>query len=71
MLMLAAALFAIVGLLGNLLGAVLYETFGGFSACVAAITAVYALMLPVLLLVPKSLTATADGETPSVPFADA
>jgi len=31
---------------------------------VIAITVVYALILPALLLVPKRLIATADGQTP-------
>jgi len=44
------------------LGTNLYDHYGGFSVCVIAITLVYALILPTLLLVPKELTATADGE---------
>jgi len=35
---------------------------------VIAITTVYALILPVLLLVPRRLTATADGQAPEVAF---
>jgi hypothetical protein len=34
----------------------------GFLYCVIATTAVYALILPLILLVPKALIATADGE---------
>jgi MFS family permease len=68
MMMLAAALLATVGSFGNLLGAGLYERFGDFSACVIAITTVYALILPVLLLVPSRLTATADGQALEVTF---
>ena len=34
----------------------------GFLYCVIATTAVYALILPLILLVPKELIATADGE---------
>ncbi len=68
MLMASAALFSLDGQAGNVLGAYLYAHFGGFTVCVIAITVTYALMLPVLLLVPKRLTATADGETPKVPF---
>lgn len=34
----------------------------GFLYCVLATTAVYALILPVILMVPKELIATADGE---------
>jgi hypothetical protein len=66
LMMLSAGLFAIVQGLGNLLGTNLYDHFGGFTACVIAITAVYAMILPVLLLVPSHLIDTADGETPKV-----
>jgi hypothetical protein len=45
------------------LGTSLYDYYGGFTVCVLAITIVYALILPVLLLVPKGLIATADGQT--------
>jgi hypothetical protein len=34
----------------------------GFAYCVTATTIVYALILPAILLVPKELIATADGE---------
>ena len=54
--------------LGNLLGTNLYEHFGGFTVCVIAITVVYALILPVLLLVPKQLIDTADGRVPEIAF---
>jgi MFS family permease len=69
MLMMSAALYAIVGGLGNVLGTNLYDHFGGFSACVIAITIVYASILPVLLLVPARLVDTADGQKPEVAFA--
>src|SRR5579872_99296 len=62
MLMLASSLFSMVTRFGDILGTVLYDRYGGFSACVTAITLVYALILPALLLIPKSLIATADGE---------
>jgi hypothetical protein len=45
------------------LGTNLYDHYGGFDACVIAITVVYALMLPALLLVPRELIATADEQT--------
>jgi MFS family permease len=61
-LMLAASLYYIAARFGDLLGTVLYDHYGGFTVCVLAITAVYALILPLLLLVPSRLTATADGE---------
>jgi Na+/melibiose symporter-like transporter len=69
LMMMSAALYAIVGGLGNVLGTNLYDYFGGFTVCVIAITVVYALILPVLLLVPKRLIDTADGQTPEVAFA--
>jgi len=61
LMMMSAALYAIVQGLGNVLGTNLYDHFGGFTACVIAITMVYALILPVLLLVPNRLIDTADG----------
>jgi len=62
LLMLSSGLYAIVQGLGNLLGTSLYDYFGGFTVCVIAITAVYALILPVLRLVPDRLIDTADGQ---------
>ncbi len=49
---------------GDLLGAKIYgmSPTHGFLYCAIATTAVYALILPVLLLIPKGLIATADGE---------
>jgi hypothetical protein len=49
---------------GDLLGAKIYLSSPqyGFLYCVLATTAVYALILPVLLLIPKELIATRDGE---------
>jgi MFS family permease len=70
LLMMSAGLFAIVQSLGNVLGTNLYDHFGGFAVCVIAITVVYASILPVLLLVPKRLIDTADGQTPKVAFTD-
>jgi hypothetical protein len=63
-LMLSSSLFFIVSRFGDVLGTRLYDHYGGFTACVVAITVVYALILPTLLLVPKRLTATADGQLP-------
>jgi hypothetical protein len=59
-LMLANSLYFAVTRFGDLLGTHLYDAFGGFDVCVLAITVVYALILPVLLLVPGKLIATAD-----------
>ena len=61
-LMMSSSIFFIVSRSGDVLGTSLYDDYGGFAACVIAITVVYALILPALLLVPKHLTATADGE---------
>lgn len=49
---------------GDILGARIYNSSPshGFLYCVIATTAVYALILPTLLLIPKELIATADGE---------
>ena len=64
-LMLANSLYYAVTRFGDLLGTHLYDYFGGFDVCVLAITIVYALILPTLLLVPGELIATADeGVTP-------
>ena len=62
-LMLASSLYFVVSRFGDLLGTHLYDHFGNFSVCVISITLVYALILPVLLLVPKHLIATADQPT--------
>jgi len=49
---------------GDLLGSWIYGSSptNGFLYCVIAITVVYALMLPVLRLIPRELLVTADGE---------
>jgi hypothetical protein len=64
--MLSNSLYFVVTRFGDVLGTQLYDRTGGFTVCVIAITSVYALILPALLLVPKSLTATADGELSDV-----
>ena len=61
LMMMAWSMFSLSGNFGNLLGTNLYEFHGGFFTCIAATTIVYALILPVLLLVPKKLIATPDG----------
>ncbi len=63
-LMMSSALFFVASRFGDVLGTLLYDDYGGFGVCVIAITVVYALILPVLLLVPKHLIATADGQAP-------
>jgi MFS family permease len=63
MMMMAWSMYAVAVNFGNLWGTNLYDYHGGFVACVIATTLVYALILPTILLVPKKLIATADGET--------
>jgi hypothetical protein len=61
--MLSVSLYFVVSRFGDVLGTNLYDHYGGFTVCVIAITVVYALILPTLLLVPRQLIATADGQT--------
>ena len=68
-LMMSGGLFFIASRFGDVLGTILYDYYGGFAVCVIAITVAYALILPTLLLVPKSLIATADGKTSELAFA--
>jgi hypothetical protein len=63
-LMMSGGLYWVASRFGDVLGTKLYDHYGGFSACVIAITIVYAFILPALLLVPKRLIATADGQVP-------
>ncbi len=64
MLMMSWGLYYIASRFGDLLGTNLYDHFHTFTVCVISITVVYALILPVLWLVPRRLTATMDGELP-------
>jgi len=68
MLMASNALYFVISQAGNLLGTRLYEQFHTFTVCVIAITVVYALILPTLLLVPRRLIATPDGVAPEGGF---
>jgi MFS family permease len=65
-LMLSGSVNVIVSRFGDVLGTTLYDHYGDFAVCVVAITAVYALILPALLLIPKHLIATADGQAPEL-----
>ena len=64
LMMLVAGVYDLAGRGGDLLGARIYNSdpAHGFLYCSLATMAVYALMLPVLLLIPKALLVTADGE---------
>jgi hypothetical protein len=66
-LMTSSALSVIVSRFGDVLGTALYQHYGGFTVCVIAVTGIYALILPVLMLIPKDLIATADGQKLAVP----
>jgi hypothetical protein len=48
--------------LGDVWGADLYDHHGGFVTATLATIAVYTLVLPVLLFVPRRLLATRDGQ---------
>jgi MFS family permease len=61
-LMTSTALSVIVSRIGDVLGTALYQEHGGFTICVVAVTVVYALILPTLMLIPKDLVVTADGQ---------
>ena len=62
MMLVVTTTFAVAVRFGDLWGTTLYDHKGGFAAAVLATVAVYALIAPILFLIPKRLTATADGE---------
>ena len=66
MMLFNTAIYFIAVRFGDLFGTWLYDRHGGFITAVVATIIVYALILPVLLLVPKSLIATTDGEALAV-----
>ncbi|HSZ53658.1 MAG TPA: MFS transporter [Caulobacteraceae bacterium] len=69
LMMMADGMFYLSYRAGDLLGSAIYSSSPryGFVYCVIAITVVYALILPVLLLIPKGLADTRDGEAnPSI-----
>src|SRR5262249_34680326 len=61
-LMLANSFYFAVTRFGDVLGTHLYDQYGGFEICVLAITIVYALILPSILLVPGYVIAKADEQ---------
>jgi len=61
-LMMSNSLYYVVVRFGDVLGTNLYDRYGGFTVCVVAITTVYAMILPALLLIPRHLVDTADGQ---------
>jgi MFS family permease len=61
-LMMSTSLYYVATRGGDVLGAYLYDATGDFTICVALTMIVYTLILPVILLAPRDLVATADGE---------
>jgi hypothetical protein len=66
MIMMFTAVYWISLRFGDLFGTWLYDQQGGFLTAVIATVSVYALILPLLLLVPRRLIATTDGEAAPV-----
>ncbi len=62
MMMLSWSMYALAVNVGNFWGTNIYQYHGGFVACVIATTIVYALIIPVILVAPKHLIASADAE---------
>jgi len=62
MMMLFYAFYYFSVRVGDLLGTWIYDKHGGFMPTVVVTIIVYVLILPVILLVPRRLTATRDGE---------
>lgn len=70
MMMLLISMYWLPYRAGDILGARLYKE-GGFSTAVTVTIIVYALILPMLLLVPKRYTNSADGEVTEMAAAPA
>ena len=64
LMMIAMSLYPLSSRVGDVFGSWLFglSPTRGFLYCVMAITAIYALILPLIPLLPKPLIATADGE---------
>jgi hypothetical protein len=62
MLLFGVSMYWVAVRFGDVLGAQIYAHWGGFYVAVAVTIAIYALILPVILLVPRRLLRTRDGE---------
>ncbi len=62
MLLIAISIYYLAQRFGDWFGAYIYDHHGGFLPTVWITIGIYALILPVLLIVPKRLIATRDGE---------
>ncbi|HEY5072884.1 MAG TPA: MFS transporter [Caulobacteraceae bacterium] len=69
MMLVVATTYYVAARFGDVWGTELYDFRGGLLTTVVATTIVYALILPALLLAPKRLTSTTDGQgaTPASP----
>jgi len=62
MLLITMSVYYVAQRFGDLFGTFIYDHHGGFIPTVWITIAIYALILPVILLVPKRLIGTRDGE---------
>ncbi len=62
MMLFATSFYAVGWRIGDLIGSDLYDHHGGFYTTVWAQMLIYLLILPVLLMVPRHLLSTRDGE---------
>ena len=60
LMMLAWGMYSLATAVGNVWGTALYEHGGGFFVCIVATTLCYAAILPLIVLVPRSVLAHAD-----------
>jgi hypothetical protein len=67
MMLISVSVYWVAVRFGDLFGTDIYDHHGGFVPAVIATIIVYALILPVLLLVPRRLLAQPDGATGSLP----
>jgi hypothetical protein len=62
MMMLIISMYWVATRFGDLFGTWIYDGHGGFIGAVIATIIVYALILPVIFFLPRSLIDTTDGE---------
>jgi MFS family permease len=62
MLLITTSVYYVAQRFGDVFGAFIYDKHGGFLPTVWITIAIYALILPVILIVPKRLIGTRDGE---------
>ncbi len=66
MMMMFLAMYYVSLRFGDVFGAWLYDRQGGFQTAIYATVAIYAMILPLLLLVPRRLKQSVDGEALTV-----